>query len=153
VVRSTRAVSAAAVRSNRWHLKQGRICTLGKFNFADTLLTELELSNSVSFISPGAFSGTRLNSFSFHPCPMSFSVRCGMLEDASGRLLMLYFGWAASVEIPQSIETIGCCYFDGKKTLERVIFEADKGRRRSASSQIAWQRSGDISMNQRKICK
>jgi hypothetical protein len=92
--------------------------------FADTPLTELRLPNSVRFISGLAFNLTCLKSISFHPCPTTFRVRDGMLEEASGRVLVLFLGSAPSVVVGQSVETIGDGCFGGHETLEHVSFES-----------------------------
>jgi hypothetical protein len=93
--------------------------------FVSTPLTELELPNSVRSISGRAFNRELLKSISIHSCPTNFRFSDGMLEEASWRMLVFYFGSAASIVIGRSIEMIGDGCFRVHETLTNVAFESD----------------------------
>jgi hypothetical protein len=71
-----------------------------------------------------------LKSISFHPGPTNFRVRDEMVEDASGRVLVLYFGSAVSVVIGRSIEMISDGCYREHATLASVSFESNSALER-----------------------
>jgi hypothetical protein len=83
--------------------------------FADTLLREVRLPNSIRFIRSRAFPHL-LRSVLFYP----FST-----TSASGSALISHLGRAMSLVIPQSVETIGDGCFQGNETLESLAFESN----------------------------
>jgi hypothetical protein len=93
------------------------------YAFFDTPLTEVELPDSVRFISGRAFGGELLKWISIHSCPTNFRFRDGMLEEASGRVLVRYCGSSVSIVIARSVETIGDGCFHGHEMLASVTLE------------------------------
>jgi hypothetical protein len=106
-------------------------------SFAGAPLTEFELPNSIRFISGRAFDRKVLKSISIHSCPTHFRFRDGMLEDASGRRLVRYFGSALSLVIGRSVEMIGDACFKSHETLASVVFESDSILERIGESAFA----------------
>jgi hypothetical protein len=110
---------------------------IGSRAFTGTPLTEVELPNSVRSISGSAFDRELLEWISIHSCPTNFRVRDGMLEDASGRVLIFFLGSAVSVVIRRSAQTIGECCFARHDTLMSVSFESDSALERIGESAFA----------------
>jgi hypothetical protein len=98
--------------------------------FTSPLVMEVQLPNSVCFISGRAFDLNAVKSITFYPCPIAFCVRDEMVEDGSAKSLILYLGSAVSYDIPKSVETIGDGCFRWNKTLEFLTFEWDSSLQR-----------------------
>jgi hypothetical protein len=109
--------------------------------FADTLLKEIKLSNSIRFISSRAFQHL-LRSVWFHPFPTS---------SASGSALIRYLGRAVSLVIPQSVQTIGDDCFQGNETLESLAFESNSVLREIGEMAFASGKLKGIVMLPRRI--
>jgi hypothetical protein len=95
-----------------------------KNTFDDTSLSEVELPNSVRYISSLAFDGKLLKSVLFYHCPTNLRARGKMLEDTSGGAPSRCLGWAVSLVISKSVETIGDSCFMPHKTHESAAVEA-----------------------------
>jgi hypothetical protein len=105
--------------------------------FTDTVLTDVELPNSIRSISGRAFDHDLLEWISIHSCPTNFRFRDGMLEEASGRVLVIFFGSAVSIVIGRSIEMIGDGCFYCHDTLTSVSFESGSVLERIGESAFA----------------
>jgi hypothetical protein len=85
----------------------------------------LILPGGIRHLSGSAFAETRLETLSFSPLSMNFTVCDLIVEDISGRCLIRYFGQGDTVRIEWSIEGIceGC--FMSCESVKSVVFEAN----------------------------
>jgi hypothetical protein len=83
----------------------------------------LILPGGIRHLSGSAFAKTRLETLSFSPLSMNFTVCDSIIQDISGRCLIRYFGEGATVRIESSIEGIceGC--FMSCKSVKSVVLE------------------------------
>jgi hypothetical protein len=83
----------------------------------------LILPGGIRHLSGSAFAETRLETLSFSPLSMHFTVCDSIVQDISGRCLIRYFGKGDTVRIESSIEGIceGC--FMSCESLRVVVFE------------------------------
>jgi hypothetical protein len=105
--------------------------------FESTLLKEVELPDSVRFISGIAFNTKLLKSLFFDHCPMNFKVHCQMVVNALGKTLILYVGQAVTIVIAKWVETINDGCFLSNQTLESVAFKVDSVLQRIGESGFA----------------
>jgi hypothetical protein len=104
---SARSVSVAAIRSNASGLKLARI-----WSELSILHSSIRLSRKSDFQIQSVSSAAihidhkLLKSISIHCYSPNFRVRYGMLEEVSGRALILFLGSAISVVIGRSVEMI-----------------------------------------------
>jgi hypothetical protein len=83
----------------------------------------LILPGGIRHLSGSAFARRRLETLSFSPLSMNFTVCDSIVQGISGRCLIRYFGKGDTVKIESSIERIceGC--FMSCKSVKSVVFE------------------------------
>jgi hypothetical protein len=98
----------------------------------------LILPGGIRHLSGSAFVGIRLETLSFSPLSMNFTVCDSIVEDISGRCLIRYFGQGDTVRIEWSIERIceGC--FMWCASVKSVVFEANTQLSRLEDGAFSW---------------
>jgi hypothetical protein len=102
-----------------------RLQRIKAHTFADTTLTQILLPNSLRFINGSAFVKLHLTSVSFFPSMTNFNVRQTQIEEIPTRTLIRCFGTTTSIEISNSVQTIGEECFGWHGWLEWVTFEVE----------------------------
>jgi hypothetical protein len=94
-----------------------------RFAFRGVPVEALILPGGIRHLSGSAFAETRLESLSFAPMSMKFTVSGSIVGEISGRCLIRYFGTWPRLQIASSIEGIceGC--FASCKSVLSVVFE------------------------------
>jgi hypothetical protein len=98
---------------------------IGRFAFAATALTQINLPSSVCFLSGLAFCGLSLNDISFSGISDHVGIVGLFVRDHSGESLIRYFGDEEHVVIESSVIVIyeGC--FSGCVFVKSVAFDCD----------------------------
>jgi hypothetical protein len=90
----------------------------------------LTLPGGIRHLSGSAFVETQLETLSFSPLPIKFTVSGSIAEDISGRCLIRYLGKGDTVRIDSSIQLLceGC--FMSCESVLSVVFEENSQLRR-----------------------